>query len=152
MRRLRETFAAIAIGGFAAVTVGSLLGLAIGFVVMLGTAPAELRDIPPVVSNAAAKQDRTGAAVRRTIAVSDVEITGSAGGVVTMRDAGGQVVYHSDPAQRETVVARDALIPTTLRDLQNLFDVRPMADRSDAARVAKIDRDGFLALITAAPR
>ena len=139
MKRLRETFAAMAIGGFAAIVVGGCLGLAIGFVVMLGTAPADARDLWPVVSNAAAKQDRTGAAARRTIAVSDVEITGSAGGVVTMRGADGRIVYHSDPARRETVVAREALIPTTLRDLQDLFDVRPMADRSDAARMAKVD-------------
>ena len=132
MRRVRDTFAAIAIGGFAAVTVGGFLGLAIGFVVMLGTAPAELRDVPPIVSNAAAKQDRTGAAARRTTAVSDVEITGSAGGVVTMRDADRRIVYRSDPAQRETMVARDVVVPMSLRELGDLFNVH-----SDATSLAK---------------
>src|SRR3712207_8975279 len=48
---------------------------------------------------------------RRRIAVSDVEITGSASGVVTMRDADGRIVYRSDPDQRETVVAQGVLIP-----------------------------------------
>ncbi len=58
MRRARNTFAAMAIGGLAAMAVGGSLGLAIGFVVMLGTAPADVKEVPPVVSNAAAKQDR----------------------------------------------------------------------------------------------
>ena len=115
MRRAWNTFAAI-IGGFAALVIGSLLGLGIAFVVMLGTALADVRDALPVVSNAAAKQDRIDVAVRRTAVVSNVEITHMAGTVLTMRDADGQVVYHSDPSRRETVVARDALIPTTLWD------------------------------------
>ena len=139
MRRIRNTFTAMAIGGS--------VGLAIGFAAMLGTAPADVKDVAPVVSNAAAKQDRTEPAVRRTAAASELEITGTVGGTVTMRDADGQVVYRSDPALRETVVARDALIPTTLRGLHELFDGHPMAGRSDAARLATIDREGFRALI-----
>lgn len=144
MRRIRETFAAMAIGGS--------VGLAIGFAAMLGTAPADVRDVPPVVSNAAAKQDRLDAAARRAAGAPDAEVTGTVGPVLTMHDAGGQLVYRSDPARRETVVARDAVIPTTLRELQDLFDVRPMADRTDATRGAKIDRDGLLALIVSEPR
>ena len=58
MRRTWNAFAAMAIGGLAAVAIGGFLGLAIGFVIMLGTAPADVKDVPPVVSNTAAKQDR----------------------------------------------------------------------------------------------
>ena len=58
MGRTRDTFAAMAVSGFAAIAIGGFLGLVIGFVVMLGTAPADVKDVPPVVSNTAAKQDR----------------------------------------------------------------------------------------------
>ncbi len=143
MGRTWNTFATMAVGGF--------VGLAVGFGVTLGTAPADVKDIPPVVSNAAAKQDRIDGVVRRTLpksaVVSEVQIAGAAGTVVTLLDPEGRVVYRSDPAQRETVVTRDALIPTaSLRISPEAADGTPrIVNMQDAVRAAKTDPEGFLA-------
>ncbi|MDQ4059986.1 MAG: hypothetical protein M3145_02635 [Pseudomonadota bacterium] len=143
MRRTRDTFATMAVGGF--------VGLAVGFAVTLGTAPADVKDNPPVVSNMAAKQDRSDGVVRRTLpkttVVSEVQIAGAAGTVVTLLDPEGRVVYRSDPAQRETVVTRDALIPTaSLRISPEAADGTPrIVNMQDAVRAAKTDPEGFLA-------
>ena len=94
MRRTRDTFAAMALGGFAAVAIGGFLGLAIGFAVMLGTAPAEDTDVPPVVSNAAAKQDRIDAAARHA-REAPRHLRGEMGEPV--RDAGGDQRGPIDP-------------------------------------------------------
>ena len=148
MRRTWETFATMAVGGF--------VGLTVSFAVSLGTAPADVKDTPPVVSNQAAKQDRIDGdrattVVRRTLpkmaVVSQVEIAGPGGAVVTLLDAEGQVVYRSDPAARETVVARDALIPTAaLRVAPESMDASlRVVNMHDAVRAAKADPEGFLA-------
>ena len=92
MGRTRDTFAAMVVGGFAAIAIGGFLGLVIGFVVMLGTAPADGRDAPPLVSNAAAKQDRINVAPPWSTVVSEVKKTVTTGILVTMWDADGPIV------------------------------------------------------------
>ena len=144
MGRTWDTFATMAVGGF--------VGLAVGFAVTLGAAPADVKDIPPVVSNATAKQDRVDGVVRRTLpktaVVSEVQIAGPGGAVVTLLDTEGRVVYRSDPASRDTVVTRDALIPTASspRAAPDAADGTPrIVNMQDAVRAAKADPEGFLA-------
>ncbi len=144
MGRTWETFATMAAGGF--------VGLAIGFAATLGTAPADVKDVAPVVSNGAAKQDRIGSApvVRRSLSepvvVSQVQLLGPNGPVVALLDREGRILYRSDPAAGETVVARDAVIPaSTLRGRPELDSRFRIMTAQDAVRAAKADPEGFLA-------
>ena len=140
MGRTWNTFATMAVGGF--------VGLAVGFAVTLGTAPADVKDIAPVVSNAPAKQDRIDGVVRRTLpktaVVSEVQIAGPAGAVVTLLDSQGRVIFQSDPGARETVVVRNAVLPTELRDEPGRKGSRPLATLEDAVRAAKANPEGLL--------
>ena len=146
MKNTWQTFATLSVGGF--------IGLVAGFAAVLGTEPADAgaRDTPPIVTNKAAKQDRAhdGAqtVVRRSLpqaaAVSQVEISGPSGAVVTLLDSQGRVVFQSDPGARETVVVRDAVLPSELRDDPGRKGDRPFATLEDAVRAAKSDPEGFL--------
>ena len=144
MGRTWETFATMAAGGF--------VGLAIGFAATLGTAPAGVKDVAPVVSNGAAKQDKVASApvVRRSLSepvvVSQVQLLGPDGPVVALLDREGRILYRSDPAAGETVVARDAVIPAnTLRSQPELDSRFRIVTVQEAVRAAKADPEGFLA-------
>ena len=147
MRKTSEIFATMAIGGF--------VGLAVAFVT-LGAAPADVRDVPPVVSNTAAKQDRLDSAeakqvVRRDlpepVLVRQVQIQGSdRDAVVTLIDTQGRIVFRSDPAARETVVMRDAVIPAVRAGTVAEAHAR-IAGLPDAVRAARTDPEGFLGLV-----
>ena len=139
---------------FATLTAGGFIGLVLGFAAILGTEPADAGagDIPPIITNKAAKQDRADsgahAVVRRTLpreaAVSQVEIAGPSGAVVTLLDSQGRVIFQSDPGARETVVVRNAVLPTELRDEPGRKGNRPLATLEDAVRAAKANPEGLL--------
>ena len=132
---------------FATMAVGGVLGLALGFAVTLSVAPAVVRDTPPVVSNAAAKQDRLDPAPSARparapglAAASRIESEGVAGLIVTLRDRDGRVLYRHDPDRRETTVARDSAIEGPAGAAGS-----PGIPPGDAIRMAKADPEGFLA-------
>ena len=145
MRKTSETFTTMAIGGF--------VGLGAAFAVTLGAAPADVKDTPPVISNMAAKQDRRDSAearpvVRRDLAepvlVRQVQIQGSGSdAVVTLVDAEGRIVFRSDPAARETMVTRDAVIPAIGTGAVAEAHAR-IAGLPEAVRAARTDPEGFL--------
>ena len=144
MRKGWDSFATMAVGGF--------VGLAVGFAATLGAAPADVKDVAPVVSNGAAKQDRLGTApvVRRTLSepvvVSQVQLLGPNGPVVALLDREGRILYRSDPAAGATVVARDAVVPAiTARNDRELDSGFRFVTAQNAVRAAKADPEGFLA-------
>ena len=98
---------------FATLAIGGCLGLVLGFAATLSVAPALVRDTPPVVSNASAKQDRLDRAARPArapaVAASRIESEGAAGPVVTLLDRDGRMLFRHDPDARETTVLRDSL-------------------------------------------
>ena len=142
MKRTYRTFVSLMLGGS--------LGLALGFAASLGIAPAVVRDVPPVVSYKAAKQDRldTASPTRRTspqvVAATQTETAQPAGSLITLLDREGHVVYRHDPAAKETMVAWDTVIPIGLNDRLALQDRNPAANLGEAVRMATMDPEGFM--------
>ena len=142
MKRTYRTFASLMLGGS--------LSLALGFAASLGIAPAVVRDVSPVVSHKAAKQDRldTASPTRRTspqlVAATQTETAQPAGSLITLLDREGHVVYRHDPAAKETMVARGAVIPIGLNDKLASQDRGPAADLGEAVRMAAMDPEGFM--------
>ena len=139
---------------FATLTAGGFIGLVLGFAAILGTEPADAGagDIPRILTSKAAKQDRADsgahAVVPRTLpreaADSQVEIAGPSGALVTLLDSQGRVIVQSDPGARETVVVRNAVLATELRDDPGRKGSRLLATLEDAVRAAKANPEGLL--------
>ena len=120
---------------FAMAALGGAVVFALGYAATSWSVNRKLETAARLVSNTAAKQDRLDPARIALPPVEpvlrrEIERLPSGEARVTLVDAAGRVVYRDDPGVGETVVARDAPLPS---------GIRPKAPepRSGAVRTAK---------------
>ena len=105
---------------FAMAALGGAVVLALGYSATSWSVNRKLETAARMVSNKAAKQDRLDPA-RAALPPSEpvlrreIERLPSGEARVMLVDAAGRVIYRDDPDVGETVVARDAAIPSGLR-------------------------------------
>ena len=109
-----------ALRSFAMAALGGAVLLAIGYTATSWSVNRKLETAARMVSNKAAKQDRLDPArpVLRPVEPTlrpEVEVLPSGAARVTLVDPAGRIVYRDDPAAGETVVARDAALPSGIR-------------------------------------
>ena len=109
-----------ALRSFAAAALGSAVVLALGYTATSWSVNRKLETAARMVSNKAAKQDRLDSlrAVLPPVEPMlrrEIEVLASGEARVRLVDPAGRVVYRGDPAAGETVVARDAAIPSGIR-------------------------------------
>ena len=106
-----------ALRSFAMAALGGAVVLAFGYMATSWSVNRKLDSAARMVSNKAAKQDRLDPAhavlppVEPTLR-REIEVLPSGAARVTLVDPAGRVVYRGDPATGETIVARDAALPS----------------------------------------